>query len=426
MMKVAKKTRNTKDADRALSVLDRASDVKLCEDDVLFNSVLDACLQRQDAERLRKVLAAFASSNMHPSVHTYGLLIRAFSMLRQIAKCWKLWRDMVETQASVPNSITLSCMLDALTCAREVDKAVALLKEWRSKVSPNTVMYSTLIKGFAAAGEAERAMDMYHELRSDGLQMNLVAYTSLIDAHARVGKMEQAQRLFDQMEEEGCEPNVITFSAMVKGHCLAGDVDEAFKIFRSMLGRGVSADTVIFNTLLDGCVRHSQFKLADQLLGEIAEYGVNPSKFTLSIIVKMWGKRKQLDKAFEAVYSSMKGGHLCIDTQVGTCLVSACIHNGAADRAVEVLAEMKTWRGCDGPDESTYSMLISGLVRHGDCRRAVEVAHEACQVATAGRASVKPLSEECLRSLFCALRRQGLAEELGAPLAVQLRNARMQ
>jgi len=288
------------------------------------------------------------------------------------------------------------------------------------------VMYSTLIKGFAAAGEADRAMDMYREVRADGLQMNLVAYTSLIDAHARVGKMEQAKKLFDQMEQEGCEPNVITFSAVVKGHCMAGDVDEAFSVFRSMLSRGLSADTVMFNTLLDGCVRHSRFELADQLLGDMSKYAVIPSKFTLSIIVKMWGRRQQVDKAFEAVYASIKEGHRCLDAQVGTCLISVCLHNNAVDRAVKVLEEMKTWPGCDGPDESSYSMLITGLARRGDCRRAVKVAREACGAAAAPRSILKPLSEECLRSLFATLQRQGLAEELGAPLAEQLRASRMQ
>jgi len=426
MMKAAKRARIPRDGMRALAVLDRASGVKVCDDDVLFNTVLDACIHRQDLDRLRKILEAFASSAMKPSVQTYGLLIKAFSTMRQLSRCWQLWKDMVETRQLMPNGITLSCMLDALICAREVDKGVSLLREWKGKVTPNTVMYSTLIKGFASAGDADRAMGVYRELRADGLQMNLVAYTSLIDAHARAGKMEQAKKLFEQMEEEGCEPNVITFSALVKGHCMAGDVDEAFSVFRSMLSRGLSADTVIFNTLLDGCVRHSRFEFADQLLGDMTKYAVVPSKFTLSIIVKMWGRRKQVDKAFEAVDASIRQGHRCLDAQVGTSLISVCLHNNAVDRAVKVLEDMKSWRGCDGPDESSYSMLITGLARRGDCRRAVEVVQEACRAASAPRSYMKPLSEECLRSLFATLQRQGLTEELGAPLMEQLRAARMQ
>jgi len=422
MMKVAKKTRNPRDANCALAVLDRASGIDVCEDEVLFNTVLDACCSRLDTQRLSKVLKVFDASNMKPSVHTYGLLIKAHSTLKQLACCQELWTEMVEKRAITPTNVTLSCMLDALTCARKVENAVALLTNWKAKVPANTVMYSTLIKGFAVIGEADRAMDMYRTLKAEGLEMNLVTYTALIDAHARAGgKMEDARRLFNQMESEGCEPNVITFSSMVKGYCMAGNVDEAFGLFNAMSHRGLEADVVMFNTLLDGCVRHSHFKLADELLAHMAKLAVQPSNVTLSIIVKMWGKRQQLDKAFDVVYSSLKDGSRRLDSHVGTCLMSACLHNNAPDRALELLAEMKGWRGCDGPDAGTFSTLVIGLSRRGDCRRAAEIAKEACR--SAASAGKRPLSQESLQALAGALRRRGLGEELGASLAKELRAA---
>jgi len=425
MMKAAKKARSPSDAARALAVLDRAHGVDLCGDEVLFNTVLDACIQRQDSQRLGKVLKVFGSSCMRPTVNSYGLLIKAFSSLRRASRCEELWIEMVKTRGMKPNSVALCCMMDAFICARQVERAVALFQEWKSKMTVNTVMYATLIKGFAAAGEADRAMQMFRELRADGLLMNLVTFTSLIDAHARLGKMEQAKDLFGLMEAEGCEPNVITFTALVKGYCMVGDVDEAFTIFFAMLSRGLVADTVIFNSLLDGCVRHSRFKLADELLAEMGTWGVQPSNFTLSIIIKMWGKRQQLDKAFEVVHASLKDGSQSLDAQVGTCLISACFFNNCPDRALDALAEMKKWRACSRPNDVTYSTLISGLARCGECRKAVQMAQEACEVASASRSSIKSLSEDCLKLLFTVLRRQGLSEELGAPLAKQLQACHM-
>eukprot|EP00443_Scrippsiella_acuminata_P049953 CAMPEP_0115465256 /NCGR_PEP_ID=MMETSP0271-20121206/49308_1 /TAXON_ID=71861 /ORGANISM="Scrippsiella trochoidea, Strain CCMP3099" /LENGTH=921 /DNA_ID=CAMNT_0002892193 /DNA_START=140 /DNA_END=2902 /DNA_ORIENTATION=- len=432
MMKAAKRARSPADAARALAVLDRVPSMDFCGDEVLFNTVLDACTQRQDLERLARVLKTFNSSTARPSVSTYGLLFKAFSLLKRIARCEYLWVEMVETRGMKPNSVALCCMLDAFICARQVEKAVALFREWKTKVTVNTVMYSTLVKGFAAAGEADRAMEMFDELRADGLPMNLVTYTSLIDAHARLGKMEPAKRLFELMEKEGCEPNVITFSALVKGYCTVGDVDEAFSVFFSMLSRGLAADTVIFNSLLDGCVRHSRFKLADELLAEMGRWDVQPSNFTLSIIIKMWGKRQQLDKAFEVVRASLEDERRFLDSQVGTSLISACLFNSRPDRALEVLADMKAWRNSGRPNEVTYGTLISGLVRCGDCRRAVAIAHEACEAASATRRSSSAtgaaraaLPEDCVKQLFAALRRQGLAEELGTTLVGRLRAARV-
>merc|ERR1719424_1567158 len=161
----------------------------------------------------------------------------------------------------------------------------------------------------------------------------MVAYTALIDAHARGGSMEEAHRLLALMEQDGCEPNTITYSNLVKGHCVQGDMQRALGVFNEMLQRGLKADTVIFNTMLDGCVRNGRFQLADQLLDDMKGYDLKPSNFTLSILVKMWGKRRDIDRAFAAVRDALQGDRRRqVDSLVGACLVGACLHNRNPDR----------------------------------------------------------------------------------------------
>lgn len=410
MMKVVKKA-NQRDSHRALAVLERFDGMKLHEDEVLFNTLLDALIHRRYIDRLGVVLQDFDVANVKPSVQTYGLLIKAFSLLKKTSRCWELWRDMVQTRGITPNAITLSCMLDAIICARQSEQAVNLLEEWKKKVPTNTVMYSTLIKGFASVGDAERAMDMFRALRSDGLQMNLVAYTSLIDAHARVGRMSTAMEIFDAMQDEGCEPNVITYSAIIKGYCKEGNLSEAEHMFEKMLNRGLAADAVIFNTLLDGCVRHSCFDLADNLLANMGAYKVQTTNYTISIIIKMWGKRRRLDLAFDTVNTNLKEGRI-LDPQVGTCLLSACFHNQSPAKAMQAFREMKQWKGFEGPDENAHSTLIQGLVRAGAARDAFDVAMEACDAMAKRWRPMKPLPEDCVRDLVQGMRHAGLFEEL--------------
>jgi len=419
MMKAARTARNSRDACRALAVLDDEA-VDVCEDDILFNTVLDACIYCRDLDRLAWVLSAYAAAKLRPSVHTYGLLIKASSLMKDAKRCWELWREMVEKRGLVPNEIALSCMIDALVCGGTVNQAVHLLDEWRDRVPPNTVMYATLIKGFAAEGNSERALAVYKELRGAGLQMTLVAYTSLIDAHAKAGLLEEAEALLQQMDKDGCHPNTITYSTLVRGHCQQGDLLNAMRLFKEMLGRGLAADTIIFNMMLDGCVKNSNWGLADQLLADMTMYSVEPSNFTLSIMVKMWGKRRCLEEAFEAVRRSLSGGRMRLDAQVGTCLVGACLHNGAVDRALEAFDEVKTWPQCAGPDAGTYGALISGLANAGRLQEAVKFAEEACSRATGPRPPLKPLGPATLGALFKALKRNGLDESLGRPLQERL------
>lgn len=403
LMKAARKAKRPIDANRAMALLDR-SEVDIGSDDVLLNTVVDACIYRKDHRRLRRILESLDMSSLTPSVQSYGLLIKAHSCIKKPEKCWKLWNDMLARHLR-PNDVTLSCMMDSLVCDGKVEQAAQLLEQWESQLKPNTVVYSTLIKGFASQGDAEKAVEMYQEVKNRGLQMNQVAFTALIDAHVRASKMEQAEDFLKQMQEDGIEPNTITYSALVKGYSRMGNLDRALKTFDDMLSRGLEADTVIFNTLLDGAIRASRFELCDQVLAEMSKHEVQESNFTLSIIIKMWGKRKCLGAAFKVAREKTKTSSQRLDSQVCTCLISACLHNHAPERALEALHEMISWPNCDGPDASTYNMLMSGLLRCGWAKEAAAVATESLQ------ARFSP-SQEVLAQLFKSLQKAGLQQEL--------------
>lgn len=398
LLKMVRKAPHRPESQRALAVLDN-SKVDICRDEVLLNTVLDACIHLKDNRRLAKVLRKFERATLKPSVQNYGLLIKAYSCMKQINKCWTVWHEMTDKhqRGLIPSDVALSCMLDAIVTSGQVEEAVRLFEQWQTVVPPNTIIFSNLIKGFASQGDAESAMKMYERLKSHGLTMNLVAYSTLIDAQARAGNIDQAHALLERMEQDGVKPNTVTYSSLVKGHCLKGDLDGALQVFQMMVAKGVKADTVMYNTILDGAVRASRFALCDQLIQEISQSDRDVSNFTLSIMVKMWGKRKQLEKAFAEVRKYSKAGTMQLDSKLCTCLISACFHNGAPEKALQALQEVKSLPNCDGPDVGTYEQLIEQLVKVRQSQEAAGVALEATSLAASG--SIKPLSASALRQL---------------------------
>merc|ERR1719210_150242 len=134
------------------------------------------------------------------------------------------------------------------------------------------------------------------------------------------------------MGPDGCAPDTITYSTIVKGYCVKGDLDKAFEVFRGTQKNKMAGDSIIYNTVLDGCTRHGRMDLADQLLQDMEEYTVVPTNFTLGILVKMYGRRKQLDKAFEVVEQLPKRFGFLPNAQVRTCLMCACLNNGSLER----------------------------------------------------------------------------------------------
>mmetsp|Transcript_144926 Transcript_144926/g.252762 ORF Transcript_144926/g.252762 Transcript_144926/m.252762 type:complete len:1020 (+) Transcript_144926:106-3165(+) len=426
MMKALKRTRDSRQVGRALALLDR-SGLDACSDEVLLNTLLETCIRHHEHHRLEMVVDGFITSGLLPSVHTYGSLIKACSSLKRVEKCWEFWQIMVEHRAFEPNDIVLGCMLDALVCNESVEEAVTLFKKWQSKVPANTIMYSTLIKGFANSRQPSRAMDMWREMQQLKLPMNTVVYNALIDAQARVGLMDEVGFLMQSMESHGCVPDSITYSTIVKGYCFKGDLDKAFEVFRSMRQNQMANDSVIYNTLLDGCVRHNRMDLAETLLEDMNRFSISPSNFTLGILVKMYGRRRQLDKAFKTVEEIPKKYGFKANGQVKTCLINACLNNNDVDLAMKVFDELRCSE--QGADRKNYTSMISSLLRHGRLEQAVKLVEDAYGLDAGARVRALPpgqrLEADSLEQLLRALTQRGQMERLGVPLMNRLRAARI-
>merc|ERR1719408_1150069 len=159
-------------------------------------------------------------------------------------------------------------MVDALVTNGLPEDAMALVHEVREdpagKDILNTVIYSTLLKGFAQARQPEKVQAVFEEMKEQGIACNTVSYNTMLDANARTGKMDRADELFREMQASGVSPDVITYSTLVKGYCQAGDIDRGYQVLNEMVASGVhEPDEILYNSLLDGCAK--QHRVDDAL-----------------------------------------------------------------------------------------------------------------------------------------------------------------
>lgn len=420
MMKSLKRGNNPKEVVRCLELLDQAK-IDVCSDEILLNSVLETCTRHKEIRRLETILNQFSKSNLRASVSTYGSLIKACGSLKNLPQCWAHWKTMQE-RGLEPTAIVLGCMLDALVCNGQVEKAVDLLNEWKARVPPNAIMYSTITKGFASSGQHKRAMATLREIRAANMKMTTVVYNSVIDAQARAGAMEEISELFEMMEADGVTPDSISWATLVKAHCVQGDLNKAFEIFRLTLKNSATKDSMIYNNILDGCIRHSRFDLAETLLEEMETTDIVPSNYTFGIVVKLYSRRRSIEKAFEVIERMSTKFKIAPNNQVRTCLMCACLNANKPDRAMQVFEELKA--SPSGADGKAYSVLISGLARYRQISKAVSLVEEAYGLAGSHRIPRgQALEAGTLEKLIVAMGQRGLTESVGIPLLKRLQAA---
>merc|ERR1719313_2006269 len=98
------------------------------------------------------------------------------------------------------------------------------------------------------------------------------------------------------------EPDIVTYSTLVKGFCNSGNLDRALCILKDMQEDGKnSPDEVMYNSLLDGCFKEQRPDDALKLLDDMKKTGIAPSNYTLSMLVKLMGRCRRLNKAFSLI-----------------------------------------------------------------------------------------------------------------------------
>merc|ERR1719269_283523 len=355
-------------------------------DEVLFASVIDACVRVGQLDLLSAKLQQYAAKGglAGLSAPTYGSMIKAYGRARDIERVRELWAEMRRRDVR-PTSITLGCMVDALVCNSQPDEALRLVKEVRDDMSMreilNTVIYSTLLKGFGRAQQPEKVQQVFEDMQADGIACNTVSYNTMIDANARTGRMDRCDELFQQMQAAGISPDIITYSTLVKGYCMDGDIDKGFAVLEDMTSRGKhEPDEILYNSLLDGCAKQHRVDDALALIESMAQNNVRPSNFTLSILVKLLGRSRRLNQAFTTVEDMCKRFDLQANIHVYTCLIYACFQNRQLPRALKLHDSMITEGGVE-PDAKTYAVLVRGCVQAGSLDKAANVVRAAYRLS---------------------------------------------
>merc|ERR1719213_777862 len=426
LLKALTERASKQDVKRTMDLIEYMEDPM---DEVLFSSIIEACLRVGQLDLLSRQMQKYARQGglIALTAPTYGSMIKAYGQARDIERMWELWHEMGKRQVK-PTAITIGCMIDALVKNHCVEDAWNLVHEVLSdparKSLVNNIIYSTILKGFAMTKQTERLFAVYAEIRDQGVQANTITYNTMIDACARCGAMDRVPQLRADMKAGNISPDQITYGTLVKGHCLSGSVDQEFEILAEMrAGCKHKPDEILYNSLLDGCAKEHRLEDAMNLYTEMKQANVLPSNFTLCTLVKLLGRARRLEQAFSIVEELSAKNGLKPNIQVFTCLIQACIHNRQLQRALELHDEVIAAH-CE-PDQKTYTVLVRGCLTNGNLLKAAEMIR--CAYLLPGHPFLTPsrvcgLEAKVLEELVMKLNQGGSSDAaLGRGLLLDLK-----
>mmetsp|Transcript_23221 Transcript_23221/g.37138 ORF Transcript_23221/g.37138 Transcript_23221/m.37138 type:complete len:919 (-) Transcript_23221:95-2851(-) len=397
------------DVSRVLALIDSMDQPM---DEVLFLSVVEACIRTGRLDLLsRQTEKIFNQGGTGTTIcltaPTFGSMIKAYGHARDVKRVWDLWSQMLASGVQ-PTAVTLGCMVEALvanSCTSDAWKLTQ--KMWEddgTRPLVNTVIYSSILKGFANAKNTEKVMALYEEMRSHHVQPNTITFNTILNAFAQGGAMNRVPALLEDMKaaDPPVEPDIVTYSTIVKGFCNSGSLDRALKVLKDMKMSGKYApDEVMFNSLLSGCAKEHRPDEALQLLSDMKKAGVAPSNYTLSMLVKLMGRCKRLNQAFTMLDDLSKEYGLKINIQVYTCLIQGCFNAGQFNRAIGLYE--KIIREGLSPDAMTYTVMVRGCLQASMSDTAMDFCRSAYGVGSASKSAPVGLAAGCLDEVVAAL-----------------------
>lgn len=367
-------------------VVDLIDEVEEAIDEVLFSSVIEACIRIGQLDLLSDLMRRYKQKGGFVSLAapTYGSMIKAYGAARNVVRVRELWSEM-EERGVKPTAITIGCMTEALVINGQAEEAWTLVhKELESaerQACINTVIYSTVLKGFAVTKNIQKVFTVYDEMKNKGISCNTITYNTMLDACAKCCAMGNAAMLLQDMKAASVEPDIITYSTIIKGYCLEGDVDRAFDVLEEMKRDDkFTPDEIMYNSILDGCAKEHRVDEALKILDEMKAAGVGPSNYTLSILVKLLGHARRLGQAFHLVEDLSKQNGFRPNVQVYTCMVQACVLNRRLDKALQLHDTMVADSGCR-VDEKFYAVLAKGCLQMHQPLKAIEVVRAAYKLS---------------------------------------------
>jgi len=355
--------------------MDLISNMEEPMDEVLLSSVVEACVRIGKPDLVSSKLKQLQGSSKTTvnGSHTFGSLIKAYGFSGDVDGIWRCWKEM-RSRHIRPTSVTLGCMVDAVVNNGDPEGAYELIhqihEDDQCKDSLNSVIYCSVLKGFAREKKIERAWTVYEEMCTRKVELSIVTYNTLIDACARCGRMDYVPGILEGILKNKMKPNVITYSTMIKGQCQKGDIQTAFALLKEMKTEaGLKPDEIVYNSMLDGCAQNNLVDEGLRLLEEMQTANVPPSNFTLSVLVKLMSRGRRLENAFELVAELSTKYNFKPNVHVYTNLAQACIANRALPRAMEIMSKMMQER--IQPESRTYSILIRANISQGRSDQAV-------------------------------------------------------
>jgi pentatricopeptide repeat protein len=354
----------------AISVFDSLERSGVDLNSVIYNTVLDACVECRDLKAAEAWMEQTKRAGM-ADVVSFNTLIKAHLQIENFDKARKLMEEM-KVDGLQPNRVTFNELINAMVnkggASRRSQTWEIVDEMMASGVKPNQVTCSILLKSLnnhAGQIDIQKTMELINTMEEP---MDEVLLSSVVEACVRIGKPELLSSKLQQLSGSNAVSvnGSHTFGSLIKAYGHAKDINGVWRCWKEMRSRHIKPTSITLGCMVEAVVSNGDtegaFELIHQMQDDEQCRGALNSVIYCSVL-KGFTREKQIDRVW-SVYEEMNKRKVELSIVTYNTLIDACARCSRMEHIPDILEDMKKHR--IKPNVITYSTMLKGHCLNGD------------------------------------------------------------
>ncbi|KAI4989610.1 hypothetical protein ZWY2020_036927 [Hordeum vulgare] len=292
---------------------------------ILYNVVLKHYCLHSKTEALWD---AMPRDGVQPDNTTFSTVISCARTCGLPGKAVEWFEKMPETGCS-PDMLMYSVLIDTYGRAGDAEMALRLYDHaWSERCQLDPVICATVIKVHSTNSNFDDALNVFEEMKVVGVKPTLVVYNTVLDAMGRAMRLWVVKTIHREMVSQKVQPNRATYCCLLQAYTRARYGEDPKIVYRKMKDEVMDIDVVLYNMLLSMCADIGYVEEAEEIftdmkssvdtkckpdsrtyssmvtlysctgnvpgaeaiLKEMAQAGFKPNIFTLTSLIRCYGK----------------------------------------------------------------------------------------------------------------------------------------
>ncbi|XVF75204.1 hypothetical protein PTKIN_Ptkin13bG0168900 [Pterospermum kingtungense] len=282
--------------------------------------LLQECIFRKEYKSGRRVHAQMVVIGYEPNEYLKIKLLILYAKLGDLKTAYVLFDKLVQKTL-----ISWNAMIGGFVQKGCGEFGLDLYYEMRMNgLSPDQYTFASVFRACASLATLEHGRRAHGILIKSHIRENVVVSSALMDMYFKCSSLTDGHQVFDEVVNR----NVVTWTSLISGYGQHGRVAEVLESFYKMKIEGFRPNYITFLAVLSAC---SHGGLVDEgwhyFLSMTIDYGIQPRGQHYATMVDLLGRSGRLREAYEFVLNSPCKDHPAI----WGALLGACRIHGDVD-----------------------------------------------------------------------------------------------